>query len=394
MGVVMAAEHLALRELVAVKMLHPDLVRSDDIAAKFLREARAAARLTSEHAVHVMEAATLSSGVPYFVMEYLPGVDLGTLLQEGEPLPFEDVIDYSLQALEALAEAHRRGLVHRDLKPANLFLTTRDEDTAFIKVLDFGVSQLTGWEVTSNGVVTKPGRSLGSPLYMSPEQIQDPSSVDARSDIWSLGAVMHELLTGRPPFEGDDVPGLIRSIFRVPYEPPLDLDLPDELTGILLRCLAKSRDDRYPSTEVLARAFQPLARSTSTQVSIERILRSRTSGPPRSNTPLPRAPDVAPSELARTTVHTNGESEQPVERDTLPSISITTPRHRLRWVAAAFALAGLVAGVVGIHVTREPRESPALSGAAPPFPSAPAPLSASASASSSARPLAPPVPSH
>jgi serine/threonine protein kinase len=385
MGVVMAAEHLGLRELVAIKLLHPDLARSTDTVARFLAEARAAAQLESKHVVRVMEAGTLSSQVPYFVMEYLPGVDLDTLLGEGEPLPFEDVIDYSLQALEALAEAHRNGICHRNLKPANLFLTTRDDDSAFIKVLDFGISKLSGWEVTSDGVITRQGRILGSPLYMSPEQIQDANSVDARSDIWSLGAVMHELLTARPPFEGSNLPRLIRSIFHVPYEPPLELDLPDELVGILVRCLKKSRDERYPDVQALARAFQPLALTCSTQASIERILRARSSVPPRSSTPPPRAADAVTNELESTRRDSKGHVNEQFERDTLPSVPMTMPRRRLRWVAAGVGLVTLVVFAVALHASRQRRARTALTGAAPPSPP-------SASASSGVRRAPSPLP--
>jgi serine/threonine-protein kinase len=401
---VMAVQDLERRQVVAIKVLHPELARSTDTVTRFLLAARASARLRSDHVVHVTDVATLSSGVPYFVMEYLAGADLGALLEEGGPLPFEDVIDYTLQALEALAEAHHFGIVHRDLTPANLFLTTREDDTAFIKVLDFGVSKLSGWEVTDEGVITRRGTILGSPLYMSPEQIQDASRVDARSDIWSLGAVIHELLTGRPPFEGADVPSVIHAIFRAPYEPPPEMGLPAELVAILRRCLKKSRDERYPNVQALARAFQPLARSYSTQVSIERILRLPTSAPSRPSAPPARAFDLDPNELARAAVDIDGESFQPIERDTLPSIP--NPRRRGRWQPAALALVGLAAGTAALYVFRQFRELPAFTSsgateaqgaaaAAPPTPAAltarasPTPV-ASASASSGVQRASPP----
>ena len=262
-GVVMAVQHLGLRQQVAIKMLHPDLARDDDTVARFLSEAQAAARLRSEHVVHVTEVATLSSGVPYFVMEYLPGADLGALLEDGGPLPFEDVIDYALQALEALAEAHGQGIVHRDLKPANLFLTTLEDDTAFIKVLDFGISKLIGWEVTGDGTITRRGTILGSPLYMSPEQIRDPGGVDARSDVWSLGAVMHELLTGRPPFESTSVPGVIRAIFTPSTNRPTSSTCPtSSSTSSCAVCksratIATRASSRSPARSGRSRAHSP-----------------------------------------------------------------------------------------------------------------------------------------
>ena len=295
MGVVIAAQHLGLRRRVAIKLLRPDFLRSPTVVHRFLREARAVATLKSEHVVNVLDAGLLWSRIPYFVMEHLPGIDLGTLVQRFGPLDAQDVVHYGLQTLEALAEAHRAGVVHRDLKPTNLFLTTREDDSGFIKVLDFGVSKLEGWGVTEDGIVTRHGTILGSPRYMSPEQIQDSSKADARSDIWSFGAVLHELLAGEPPFDEATVAAVIRAICRRPYELPKRDDMLPELREILLRCLSKDKKDRFQSVEELARAFQPLARTPAAQVSIDRILRRAVSAsPPRMVNGRASRPSITP----------------------------------------------------------------------------------------------------
>ncbi len=280
-GVVLAARHRDLGHLVAIKLLHPELASSKDVVTRFLREARAMSRLKSEHVVGVIDVERLPNGIPYFVMEHLTGSDLSTRLAERGPFSVEDVVDHVLQALEALAEAHRRGIVHRDLKPSNLWLTTREDDSDFIKVLDFGTSKIARSELTANEPpLTRSGSLLGSPLYVAPEQIRSASQADARSDIWSLGVVMHELLTGHPPFHGQFLGEMISAVCSDPYAPPAREDLPAELAQILMKCLQKAPELRFQSAGELARAFQPLVRTASSQVSIDRILRLPSSTPP------------------------------------------------------------------------------------------------------------------
>jgi serine/threonine protein kinase len=293
-GVVLAARHRDLGHLVAIKLLQPELASSRDVVARFLREARAMSRLKSEHVVGVIDVARLPSGIPYFVMEHLTGSDLSTRLTERGPFPIDDVVDYVLQALEALAEAHRHGIVHRDLKPSNLWLTTREDDSDFIKVLDFGTSKIARSDLTANEPpLTRSGSLLGSPLYMSPEQIRSANQADARSDIWSLGVVMHELLTGHPPFCCQFLGEIISAVCSAPYAPPAREDLPADLAEILMKCLHKEPGARFQSTEALARAFRPLIRTVASQVSLERILRQPSSAPPR----LPAVPTL--EELGR-----------------------------------------------------------------------------------------------
>ncbi|MGC4091034.1 MAG: serine/threonine-protein kinase [Polyangiaceae bacterium] len=206
MGMVVAARHIVLDERVAIKFLLPDALSSDEAVARFEREARAAVRIKSEHVVRVTDVGRLESGAPYMVMEYLDGEDLSNWLRLRGPLPVEQAVDFVLQACVALADAHSVGIIHRDLKPGNLFCVRRSDGQLVIKVLDFGISKLTeAARVSEPGgfSVTKTAAVMGSPLYMSPEQVQSAKDVDARSDIWGLGVVMFELLTGVGPFLGE-----------------------------------------------------------------------------------------------------------------------------------------------------------------------------------------------
>jgi serine/threonine-protein kinase len=192
MGMVLGARHLELGELFALKLLLPHALADEDLKHRFAREARAAARLKGEHAARVHDIGRLEDGAPYMVMEYLEGTDLRALLRARGPLPAAEAVDYMLQACHAIREAHALGIVHRDLKPANLFLARRPDGSACMKVLDFGISKELG---SVAGDLTKTGELLGSPLYMSPEQMVRRRDVDGRSDVWALGVVLYELTT-------------------------------------------------------------------------------------------------------------------------------------------------------------------------------------------------------
>jgi serine/threonine-protein kinase len=276
MGVVVSAQHRELEQRVAIKFLLTEFAEQGMAAERFRREARAAAKMRGEHVCRVLDVGTLDTGVPYMVMEYLDGRDLSDELQRRGRLPPEEAVGYVLEACEALAEAHGAGIIHRDLKPANLFLETRADGSRRIKVLDFGVSKSLLGLSTGHGALTKTSSLVGSPLYMSPEQLDSAKDVDGRTDVWSLGVVLYELLTGLTPFHGDSIPQLVAAVLQ---ETPVRLSaqafgLSQGLADVVERSLAKSRDQRYVSVVELAQALAPFA-SPSQRMSAQRMSRWR-----------------------------------------------------------------------------------------------------------------------
>ena len=274
MGVVVAATHLQLDERVALKFLLPDALGNPEAVERFAREARAAVKIKSEHVARVSDVGTLESGSPYMVMEYLHGEDLAAWVRRNGAMPMPEAIEFLLQACEAIAEAHALGIVHRDLKPANLFVTRRVDGSACIKVLDFGISKLTVPGSGSELGMTKTSAIMGSPLYMSPEQMSSSRNVDMRTDIWALGVILYEILTGRVPFEAETMPQLCGMILQDPPRPIHELrpDLPQAVQQVVLRCLEKNRDLRYRNVAELAYALAPFGQPAA-QRSAERISR-------------------------------------------------------------------------------------------------------------------------
>jgi len=280
MGYVVAARHLQLGQMVALKFMRDD-VMTDEYKSRFLREARNTVRLKSKHVSRVLDVGSLDGGAPYMVMEYLEGTDLSALLQKRGPFPPAEACEYILQACEAIAEAHGHGIVHRDLKPANLFLTRGSGGEAVIKVLDFGVSKVLelGMDETSPGgrrghldsVVTKATDLLGSPSYMSPEQVVSARDADARSDVWSLGIILFRLISGKAPFTGHSLGDLIQNIIHGPMPNLRDFrpDLPEGLEHVLFRCLDRDKA-RRPDVVELARMLAPYA-GPNAAPSLERI---------------------------------------------------------------------------------------------------------------------------
>ncbi|HSO38686.1 MAG TPA: serine/threonine-protein kinase [Labilithrix sp.] len=262
MGVVVAAHHELLDQHVAVKLLYQDIA-DREAQSRLLLEARACAKLQSEHVARVVDVDTGADGLPFIVMELLEGADLCQIADARGALPRWLVVDYILQALEGLAHAHSRGIVHRDLKPSNLFLANRPDGTQIIKILDFGISKSTDPVVDGPGERKKAmqltgGRAvLGSPPYMSPEQVRSPKTVDSRTDIWSLGIVMYELLTNSMPFGGDEMNETFAQILEREPQPIRQIvnGVPEGLERIVMRCLAKNRDGRFADVSELARAL-------------------------------------------------------------------------------------------------------------------------------------------
>jgi serine/threonine-protein kinase len=343
MGTVYAAHHAVLDQTVAVKILAKEFVSSREIATRFLHETRAAAKLKSEHVARVMDAGTSEGGLPFLVMEHLEGEDLGARARDaaGAIAP-EDVAYWAIQALEGLAHAHHAGIVHRDIKPGNLFLATRAGMAPTVKVLDFGISKGVSGGPVDPRAVTQSHQIVGSPGYMSPEQIKDASTVDARTDLWSLGVVMYELLTGKPPFPGERAMEIFSAVLERTPPSPLSLrpDMPEGLSAIVSRCLERERDDRFRDTAELARALLPFAPENAAPIvaRIEQILHG-----------------TAPSERTiEAPTRSKRETHNPYElHDERPA---GVPRSG-NWLVV-FVFAGIVAAGAYWLFTNRPKEKP------------------------------------
>ena len=255
MGIVAEARHSRLDTLVAIKFMRSDMVASLGGVERFLREARALVKLKSQHAVKVHDLG-IHAGMPFIVMEHLEGTDMQTLLDKGQRLDAADVARHIRQACEAIAEAHSMGIYHRDLKPANIFLSRGASGRTIVKVLDFGIAKML--QTHSSGApesLTGAWTMMGTPSYMSPEQLVSAKDIDGRADIWSLGVVLYELVTGKLPFEDGNQLLLQR---RIRFEAPRANPLPPALAPIIYRCLEKKREDRYQTIVDLALALRPL----------------------------------------------------------------------------------------------------------------------------------------
>jgi serine/threonine protein kinase len=313
MGIVLAATHLQLEERVAIKFLLPELAHDPALVARFLREGRAAIKIRSEHVVRVRDVATLPGGTPYLVMEYLQGKNFEELLEEQGRISPELAVDHVLQATEALAEAHALGMVHRDLKPANLFLVHRADGSPCVKVLDFGIMKATdavSLDSTNSSIV------VGSPRYMSPEQMRATRALDARADIWALGVILHELITGVAPFDGETMPDLLAAILQNPA-PTLRQHRPDAphgLEAIVARCLEKDPAARYADVAELTEALAPfgsaMARVSADRVS--RVIRPR---------PVPETSTSAP--ITRTTIPSTSKLGRDIPASSTVTVSAT-----------------------------------------------------------------------
>jgi serine/threonine-protein kinase len=356
---VIAAIHRELGEMVALKFLRPESLAYEDVVARFASEARAVARIKSEHVAHVLDVGSLPDGTPFIVMEYLEGKDLADVLGERRRLSVKVSVDYVLQACEALACAHAAGIVHRDIKPENLFLMQQAGSVEIVKVLDFGISKSVMAAVETHGrKAAKTTLPMGTPGYMSPEQIRACGNVDARTDIWALGCVLSELLTGKSTFEAPTQVQLGAVILErdpIPLRKLLP-EAPPELEAIILRCLAKDPDDRFQDVAELSLALYPFGPRRS-RLSAERchqVLKGQqgvviefNSVPPPSNgdTPLPISSTDAVVDSAPTAVYV----PQPLRTSTpatLNAIDVPSihPRRR-RLMVAGVVLASAVAGV-------------------------------------------------
>lgn len=278
MGYVLSATHVNLGQKVAIKLLLPQVASNPEAVARFLREARRAVQIQSEHVARVLDIGELEDGAPYIVMEYLEGRDLDAILRERTTLPAMEVIGYVLQACEALSEAHALGIVHRDLKPANLFLAQRADGTFWVKLLDFGISKAA---TEGDARLTQSAAFLGSPLYSAPEQLMSSRDADARADIWSLGVILYEALAGVTPFAGQTVTEVIARIYQMSPRPLQELrpDLPPDLCGVVSRCLEKNRDARFANVGEFALALRPYVQDGRSIDRIARVMARSASAP-------------------------------------------------------------------------------------------------------------------
>lgn len=398
MGIVFKARDMTLDMFVAIKFMRPEVLADRDTVERFMREARALAKLKSQHAVKVYGLGT-HDGMPYIVMEHLDGIALDKYLKErcGDgrgPLPPQEAARYLSQACEAIAEAHDRGIIHRDIKPANMFLTKVPPEKTIVKVLDFGIAKMVRQmddTMRKGGRLTETRDVIGTPVYMSPEQMKYTRDVDHRADIWSLGVVLYELVSARVPFEGD----LFQLSNAIVNEPPIPRNLPPAIDAIVQRCLSKDPRNRYQSVAELALALdqvvalpaQPAA-SLSPAENPQPAVRGGTEvmHPPITVTVLPPVAPFAPDTASHAVT-------RPIE-PTTPSPKPANSLRRALVIGAAsgvfmaFAIGGAIVGIRA--ALSNATSAPAASVAAAHSEASPAPHRASVPGESSADAAQPP----
>jgi eukaryotic-like serine/threonine-protein kinase len=274
MGTVVAAVHSELNQRVAIKLMPKRAAKIAGAVQRFLREARTAASIDNDHVVRVFDVGRTDAGVPFIVMERLEGKTLAELILARSPMPIEEALDFVLQACVAIAHCHASGIVHRDLKPENLMVLERPGQGGYVKLLDFGISKIDwiqpGKQQRSELTTTKD--VFGTPTHMSPEQVRGAKNADARSDIWALGVVLYEALTGLPPFMADSFSALSTMIVSQTPRRPIDRrpELPPGLDAVVMRCLEKRPEARPASVAELAEQLLPFV-APATLSSVERI---------------------------------------------------------------------------------------------------------------------------
>ncbi len=377
LAVVLSAMHLGLDRRVAIKVLLPEWAGDAEVVRRFVREGRTATRIKSEHVVRVFDVGTLDSGAPYLVLEYLEGHNLEDVVTNWGAVAVPTAVDWVLQAAEAIAEAHAHGIVHRDLKPANLFLTRRADGSACIKVIDFGLSKLTDPRLRGVSKITLPTDVMGSPHYMAPEQLRASCDADERADLWALGAVLHELVTGQPPFTGQTVAEICATVLtqETPRISSIRANVPPGLERAVMRCLQKDPDARFASVAEMAYAIAPFGTVVS-GASYERI--ARMAGPPAPPAlpeppsalandvtlpSLPSLPPPAPSDGSQ------GRSSWPTDDPRSPARVPGTDASARVVLGSLLMLAGIGAGVFmfmysSVHGV-EPRTVPTVGVTAP-----------------------------
>jgi eukaryotic-like serine/threonine-protein kinase len=323
MGVVYEALHVVVKRRFAIKFLRADLALRRDVLARFQREAEAAGALENENIAAAMDFGIAPDGAPYIVMEYLAGLDLARLLSATGPLPVERAADLVIQACRGIHEAHAAGVIHRDLKPENLFVCRRNDGSDLVKIVDFGIAKLQASD--AGNAVTRTGGMVGTPSYMSPEQARGDTTIDQRSDVYSLGVILYELLSGQVPHPGGSYNAVI---YHISTQPALPLaregqELPRDLVEVVNRALSLRPEDRLASAEALAEELTAFARRV--------VWPKITDGvPPHRDTP--------PSSEA-------GAHELPGTSPGSTWVAGEPPRKSLGWRAPAVVAIGLAIGL-------------------------------------------------
>jgi serine/threonine-protein kinase len=340
MGAVYEGQHELIGKRLAIKCLHAQFATNPEIVERFYREAQSATAVGNEHIIEVTDVGTFDDGAPFIVMEFLEGIELAKLIEQEGSLSISRLVHIVTQVCGALSAAHARGIVHRDMKPENIYLIRRGADSDFVKVLDFGVSKVRDASDSMGAhALTRTGMAIGTPYYMPPEQAQGVRDLDHRADIYAVGVILYQGLTGHLPFDAESYPALL---LKIVSERPAPLrvfrnDLPEALESLVLKAMARDRSDRFQTTQELADALQRFS-----------VLQTM---PPESMSRR-SAVSAIPQTTPFVTAH-----DQPMTRE--PSSLPTAPGASRPWLVPAAIGAVAITGVV-VWLARgkpEPTES-------------------------------------
>ena len=352
MGTVYRALHTLMDKPVAVKILRGELATDAEAVARFHREAKSASRLDHDHCIRVTDFGQSDEGLLYLVMELLDGVSLGQVVRRG-PMPSARAASIGVAIAEALAHAHEQGIVHRDLKPDNVFLARRPRGRELVKVLDFGLAKLVH-DGTLGPSITRDGTVFGTPEYMAPEQAQG-EKLDGRTDIYALGIILYQAVTGEVPFASSNFVALLTKHVSDAPRPPRqlrpDLDISPDLEEVILRCLEKDRDDRFPTAQALAEALGPIAAQDTSQLFLI---------PTPSTSPVAVAPPESQpsldSSLSLSALRPDPQDE--AEGDTRAFDEAPRAGRRGIWAALATVMALVLGGVIFVKTRAVDKVAP------------------------------------